>query len=61
MKNWMDVIKNLTMLTQFGLSFITPIFLCLAACWWLNVHGDLERGSIFRDSFLDWEVLYGSL
>lgn len=41
MKNWMDVIKNLTMLTQFGLSFITPIFLCLAACWWLNVHGGL--------------------
>ena len=38
MKNWTDIIKNMTMLTQFGLSFVTPIFLCLALCWWLNIH-----------------------
>lgn len=36
MKNWSDMLKNLTMLTQFGLSFITPLLLCLAACWWLT-------------------------
>lgn len=41
MKNWMDAIKNLTMLTQLGLSFITPIFLCLAVCWWLNTYAGL--------------------
>lgn len=26
------------MLSQLGLSFITPLLLCLAACWWLNVY-----------------------
>lgn len=38
MKNWSEIIKNLTMLSQLGLSFITPLLLCLAACWWLNVY-----------------------
>lgn len=38
MKNWSDIIRNLTMLTQFGLSFITPLLLCLAGCWWLTSH-----------------------
>lgn len=36
MKNWSDMMKNITMLTQFGLSFVTPILLCLAGCWFLN-------------------------
>ena len=35
MKEWTDIIKNLTMLTQFSLSFITPLLLCLAFCWWI--------------------------
>ena len=38
MKYWSDIIRNLTMLTQFGLSFITPLLLCLAGCWWLTSH-----------------------
>ena len=38
MKNWTDMIKNVTMLTQFGLSFVTPLLLCLAACWWLTAY-----------------------
>lgn len=38
MKNWTDIIKNVTMLTQFGLSFVTPLLLCLAACWWLTTY-----------------------
>lgn len=38
MKNWADIIKNLTLLTQFGLSFITPLLVCLGICWWLSVH-----------------------
>ena len=41
MKNWMDIVKNITMLTQFGLSFITPLLLCLAVCWLLNNHTGL--------------------
>ena len=35
MKKWTDIIEKLTMLTQFGLSLVTPLFLCLALCWWL--------------------------
>jgi positive regulator of sigma E activity len=38
MKSLADIIKNITMLTQFGLSFITPLLLCLALCWWLCTH-----------------------
>ena len=41
MKNWTHIIKNITILTQLGLSFVTPIFLCLGLCWWLNIHGGL--------------------
>lgn len=37
MKNWTGIMKNITMLTQFGLSFITPILLCLGGCWWLTM------------------------
>lgn len=36
MKQWTDIIKNITMLTQFGFSFITPLLLCLGACWWIT-------------------------
>lgn len=38
MKNWNEIIKSLTMLSQFGLSFITPLLLCLAVCWWLTAY-----------------------
>ena len=38
MKKWGDIIRNLTMLSQFGLSFITPLLLCLLICWWLTAH-----------------------
>ncbi len=37
MKHLGDIYKNILMLTQFGLSFITPLLLCLAFCWWLNM------------------------
>lgn len=36
MKSWMEIMKNMAMLTQFGLSFITPLLLCLGICWWLT-------------------------
>jgi len=35
MKTWSDMLKNLSLLTQFGLSLITPLLLCLGLCWWL--------------------------
>ncbi len=36
MKNWADIMKNITMLTQFGFSLITPLLVCLGICWWLS-------------------------
>ena len=38
MKNWSELIKNLTMLTQFGLSLITPLILCIGISWYLDTH-----------------------
>jgi len=35
-KQWMDIMRNLTMLSQLGLSFITPLLMCLGACWLLQ-------------------------
>ncbi|MBQ0000595.1 MAG: AtpZ/AtpI family protein [Clostridiales bacterium] len=37
MRNYREIMKNITLLTQFGLSFITPTLLCIAISWWLNV------------------------
>ena len=36
MKQWTNIVKQLSMLTQFGLSLVTPLLLCLAASWWLT-------------------------
>ena len=27
--------KNITMVTQFGLSLLMPLLMCLGLCWWL--------------------------
>ncbi|MBR2528453.1 MAG: AtpZ/AtpI family protein [Blautia sp.] len=32
-KELQDLFRNLVMLTQLGLSFITPLLVCLAACY----------------------------
>lgn len=37
MKRGAEIWKNIAMLSQFGLSFITPLLLCIAGCWWLTV------------------------
>lgn len=50
MKNWADITKNLTLLTQLGLSFITPLLVCLGICWWLYSHIGLG-GWIFIPGF----------
>ena len=36
MKQLMKMYKDLLMLSQLSLSFITPILLCLAISWWLS-------------------------
>ena len=38
MKSMSDILKNLTMLGQLGLSFLTPILLCLLVCLFLQNH-----------------------
>ena len=35
MKQWADIIKSISLLTQFGFSLLTPLLLCLGLCWWL--------------------------
>lgn len=35
MKRWAEIVKNVSLLTQFGLSLVTPLLLCLFLCWWL--------------------------
>lgn len=50
MKQWMGLVKNLTMLTQFGLSLITPTLLCLAISWLLYAKASLG-GWIFIPGF----------
>lgn len=35
MKQWKDIYRNVLMLSQLGLSFITPLLLCIALCWFL--------------------------
>ena len=35
MKWWMDIVKNLTMLTQFSFTLVTPLLMCLGLCWLL--------------------------
>lgn len=36
MQLYREFIKNLAILTQFGLSLITPLLMCLAVCWWMT-------------------------
>ena len=50
MKQWSEIIKNVTMLSQFSLSLITPLLLCLAFCWFLISHTGVG-GWIFIPGF----------
>ena len=35
LKQWPEILRNVTMPSQLGLSFITPLLLCLALCWFI--------------------------
>lgn len=50
MKQWMNMVKNLTMLTQFGLSLITPLLMCLALSWLLYAKAGIG-GWVFIPGF----------
>ena len=36
MKDLANVLKNMSLVSQLGLSLITPLLLMLALCWWLT-------------------------
>lgn len=36
MKQWAEIIKSVSLLTQFGFSLLTPLLLCLGLCWWIS-------------------------
>ena len=42
MKQWSDIIRNLSMLTQLGLSLLTPTLLCLGICYFLQTRFGLS-------------------
>lgn len=41
MKQWTEFMKNITTLTQFGLSLITPLLMCLGICLWLSTRMEI--------------------
>lgn len=36
MRPWIQILRQLSWLTQLGLSIIAPLVLCVAGCWWLQ-------------------------
>ncbi|MBQ9612714.1 MAG: AtpZ/AtpI family protein [Lachnospiraceae bacterium] len=36
MKDWSKILRNLTMLSQLGLSLLMPLLLCMFGCYMLN-------------------------
>ena len=51
MKKGAEIWKNIAMLSQFGLSFITPLLLCLAGCWWRSAKAG-AGGWVYIPGFL---------
>ena len=41
MHPFMKILRNLTWLTQLGLSIAAPPLLCIGGCWWLQRRFDL--------------------
>ena len=32
-----EILRNLVLLSQLGLSLVTPLLFCIGICWWLTV------------------------
>ena len=56
LKQWSEILRNVTMLSQLGLSFITPLLLCLALRWFIISKTGVVSGSTFRDFSSEWVV-----
>ncbi len=56
MKQWSEIMRNVTMLSQLGLSFITRCLICLAVCWLIVSKTGVADGYISRDFSLVLEV-----
>lgn len=41
MKNWSYILRNLSLLSQMGISLAAPLLLCLLFCSWLTRHFSL--------------------
>lgn len=50
MKSWTELMKNITILTQFGLSLVAPLLMCLGICMWLSQRMDIG-GWIYIPAF----------
>lgn len=37
MKNWSNILNQIAMIGQFGLSLVVPVLMCLAVCYVLTV------------------------
>lgn len=62
MRELTNIFKNMSLVSQFGLSLITPTLLMLGLCWWLTSSFGLGGwvyipGFFFRSGW----ILYGSL
>ena len=62
MKQWSEILRNVTMLSQLGLSLITPVLICLAVCW-LIVSKTGAGGWVYIPGFFfglggSWTVAY---
>ena len=41
MKDWSRILRNLTMISQLGLSLLMPLLLCMFGCYLLNTRAGL--------------------
>ena len=46
-----EIFRNLVLLSQLGLSLITPLLFCLGICWWLTVRSGIG-GWVFIPGFI---------
>ena len=53
LKQWSEILRNVTMLSQLGLSFITPLLLCLALCWFITSRTGVG-GWVYIPGFFFW-------
>lgn len=58
LKQWSEILRNVTMLSQLGLSFITPLLLCLALCWFYYFQDRCRRLGLYSWIFL-WDGRIG--